>query len=49
MTNSNGGLYAALGTAGLAQIPIKSLFGVMIPIVIGMILGNSDEKIIENY
>ena len=32
----------ALGTAGIATIPLNSFIGVLIPIVVGMILGNLD-------
>jgi len=35
----------ALGTAGLASMPILPLIGVILPLVIGIVLGNLDEAL----
>lgn len=76
MTNTNGGLYAALtgqfgkksevgaiaiisvndgpfltmialGTAGIATIPFLALLGVVLPIALGMLVGNLDRDLLD--
>ena len=37
----------ALGVAGVAVIPISALIAVIVPVIVGMILGNLDKKIAE--
>lgn len=39
----------ALGTSGLAEIPIMSLVACLVPIVVGMILGNLDQKVADFF
>ncbi len=37
----------AMGASGLANIPLMSLVGVIVPIIVGMILGNLDKRMKE--
>ncbi|WP_369009970.1 2-keto-3-deoxygluconate permease, partial [Staphylococcus aureus] len=37
----------ALGTSGLANVPLLSLLAAIVPILVGMIIGNFDKKMKE--